>query len=177
MGVTFLQKSRNYLNVYLFLSFRSACLARSVPVWGPLPENLLGPGGAGYKIPIKGLLSVRSEDMADFDAFDAARKIFLAGVGAVATAGDKSSEMLDEFIRKGEETVQQGQALNEELKHRTQSVVDGAADGALKSKIDAMTDEEREEFLRKVQSMVDEAKSSHVTVDVEDAEPADDKAE
>lgn len=115
--------------------------------------------------------------MADFDAFDAARKIFLAGVGAVATAGDKSSEMLDEFIRKGEETVRQGQALNEELKHRTQSVVDGAADGALKSKIDAMTDEEREEFLRKVRSMVDEAKSSHVTVDVEDAEPADDKAE
>ncbi len=115
--------------------------------------------------------------MADFDAFDEARKIFLAGVGAVATAGDKGSEMLTEFIRKGEETVRQGQALNEELKHSVKSAVDGASDGALKSKIDAMTDEERDEFLRKVSAMVDEAKSSHVTVDVEDADTSDDQTE
>ena len=119
--------------------------------------------------------------MSEFDAFDTAHKIFLAGVGAVATASDKSTEMLDDLIRKGEETVKQGQALNEELRHRTRDVVDGVSDGALKSKIDSMSDEERDAFVRKVQEMADAAKASHVKVDVDvegaETEDADGKTE
>lgn len=105
--------------------------------------------------------------MSEFDAFDTVHKIFLAGVGAVATASDKSTEMLDDLIRKGEETVKRGQALNEELRHRTRDVVNGVSDGALKSKIDSMSDEERDAFVRKVQEMADAAKASHVKVDVD----------
>ena len=111
--------------------------------------------------------------MSEFDAFDTAHKIFLAGVGAVAAASDKSTEMLDDLIRKGEETVKRGQALNEELRHRTRDVVDGVSDGALKSKINSMSDEERDAFVRKVQEMADAAKASHVKVDVEGAETED----
>lgn len=45
------------------------------------------------------------------------RKLLLAGVGAVATTADKSKEILDELVEKGELTVEQGRALNQDLKH------------------------------------------------------------
>lgn len=51
------------------------------------------------------------------DAFsEGMRKIFLAGVGAVALTAEKSSELIDELVKKGELSVKQGKALNEELR-------------------------------------------------------------
>lgn len=45
------------------------------------------------------------------------KKIFLAGIGAVAVTAEKSKDLLDEMVKKGELTVEQGKVLNEELKH------------------------------------------------------------
>lgn len=45
------------------------------------------------------------------------KKLLLAGVGAVATTTEKSEALLDELVKKGELTVEQGKSLNEELKH------------------------------------------------------------
>ena len=45
------------------------------------------------------------------------KKIFLFGIGAVATTAEKSKELIDELVAKGELTVEQGKILNEELKH------------------------------------------------------------
>ena len=45
------------------------------------------------------------------------KKVMLAGVGAVAVTAEKSKELLDEMVKKGELTVEQGKVLNEELKH------------------------------------------------------------
>ena len=45
------------------------------------------------------------------------KKLLLAGVGAVAVTAEKSKELLDEMVEKGELTVEQGKVLNEELKH------------------------------------------------------------
>lgn len=45
------------------------------------------------------------------------KKLLLAGVGAAATTVEKSKEILDDLVEKGELTVEQGKALNEELKH------------------------------------------------------------
>ena len=44
------------------------------------------------------------------------KKVLLAGVGAVATSLEKSSEIVDKLVKKGELTVEQGKVLNEELK-------------------------------------------------------------
>lgn len=44
------------------------------------------------------------------------RKVFLAGVGAVALTAEKTEEIIGEMIEKGEATVDQGKALNKELK-------------------------------------------------------------
>lgn len=44
------------------------------------------------------------------------RKVLLAGIGALAVTAEKSKEMVDAFVAKGELTVEQGKVLNEELK-------------------------------------------------------------
>ena len=51
------------------------------------------------------------------------KKILLAGIGAVATTTEKSKELLDEMVKKGELTVEQGKVLNEELKHNIKKTV------------------------------------------------------
>ena len=60
--------------------------------------------------------------MADFDFGDGLRKVFLAGVGALATTVEKSQEIVDDLVKKGELTVEQGKALNAELKHQVAEV-------------------------------------------------------
>ena len=52
------------------------------------------------------------------------KKILLAGIGAVATTTEKSKELLDEMVKKGELTVEQGKVLNEELKHNIKKTVE-----------------------------------------------------
>lgn len=46
------------------------------------------------------------------------KKLLLAGIGAVAVTAEKSKDLLDEMVEKGELTVEQGKVLNEELKDR-----------------------------------------------------------
>ena len=52
------------------------------------------------------------------------KKLLLAGVGAAATTVEKSKEILDDLVEKGELTVEQGKALNEELKHNIKKTVE-----------------------------------------------------
>ncbi|MDD3165666.1 MAG: hypothetical protein PHS97_07400 [Oscillospiraceae bacterium] len=51
---------------------------------------------------------------------DEMKKVVLAGIGAVALTIEKSKELVDELVKKGELTVEQGKVLNEELKRKTQ---------------------------------------------------------
>lgn len=44
------------------------------------------------------------------------KKIFLAGIGAAATSYEKSSKLLDDMVKKGKITVDEGKELSEELK-------------------------------------------------------------
>lgn len=50
------------------------------------------------------------------------KKVLLAGIGAVALTAEKSKELVDEFVKKGELTVQQGKVLNEELKRNINNI-------------------------------------------------------
>ncbi|MBM6700195.1 phasin family protein [Bifidobacterium pullorum subsp. saeculare] len=61
--------------------------------------------------------------MADFDLGDGLRKVFLAGVGAMATTFEKGQEIVNDLVKKGELTVEQGKALNTELRHRMPETV------------------------------------------------------
>jgi len=48
------------------------------------------------------------------------RKIVLAGIGAIAMTAEKSQELVEMLVKKGELTVEQGKIFNEELKHKRQ---------------------------------------------------------
>ena len=48
------------------------------------------------------------------------RKLILAGIGAAAVTKEKSEGLLKELVKKGELTVEQGKALNAELKHKVE---------------------------------------------------------
>lgn len=51
------------------------------------------------------------------------KKLILAGVGSVAMTTEKGKEILDELVKKGELTVEQGKMLNMELKHNMKETV------------------------------------------------------
>lgn len=54
---------------------------------------------------------------------DGLKKVLLAGIGAVAVTAEKSKEILDEMVKRGELTVEQGKVLNKELKHNIRKTV------------------------------------------------------
>ena len=69
---------------------------------------------------------------------DGIRKLILAGIGAVAATKEKSEVILDELVKKGELTVEQGKVLNEELKH---NIKDASRDNVT---LHIVTDEDEE---------------------------------
>ena len=64
---------------------------------------------------------------------DGLKKILLAGIGTVAVTAEKSKEVLDEMVKRGELTVEQGKVLNQEADESVfedeDIVTDTSADG------------------------------------------------
>ncbi len=100
--------------------------------------------------------------MSDFST--EVKKIFLAGIGAIAVSAEKSAEIVDGLVKKGELTVEQGKILNEELKRDVSDKVKKAASNIqgnepverIAGRINEMTPEERELLRQKL----DEAENS-----------------
>lgn len=114
--------------------------------------------------------------MAEFDLIDGMRKMFLAGVGAVATGAEKTQEVVDDLIKKGELTVEEGKSLNEELTRKAKEAVDTTGDKVLRARLESMTAEERAAFAAKVAEMSADIDAATVKVEVEEAAPAADDA-
>ena len=62
---------------------------------------------------------------------DGIKTLLLASLGAASLTADKSRELLDELVQRGELTIEQGKALNRELKHRMASAGEKAAQKAV----------------------------------------------
>lgn len=61
--------------------------------------------------------------MVFMDLGEGLKKVFLAGVGAVATTAETAKEVIDDLVSKGELTMEQGKVLNEELKRNAKQKV------------------------------------------------------
>ena len=102
---------------------------------------------------------------------DNLKKIFLAGIGAVAVTAEKSKDLLDEMVEKGELTVEQGKVLNEELKHNVKKTV--------KEKVNALKPASAEELSDLIDKMTPEQIADlkeHILKKEEASETAPDEA-
>lgn len=106
------------------------------------------------------------------------KRIFLAGVGAIAVTAEKSQQMVDELVKKGELTVEQGKVLNEELKRDvSEKVKDAVANiqgtepvEKIAQRVDKMSAEERALLLEKLSA-------AEKAAEVEDAAAEAEKTE
>lgn len=104
------------------------------------------------------------------DITEGIRKAFLAGVGAVALGAEKTTELVDSLVKKGELTVEQGKDLNRELTQKAKETVDGAQDSVLRARLSTMTPEERAAFIDRVKELasdLDAKASAAIKVPVE----------
>lgn len=58
------------------------------------------------------------------DLGEGLRRVFLAGVGALATTAEKGQELINNLVDRGELTVDQGKKLNSELAHNAKEAKD-----------------------------------------------------
>lgn len=77
---------------------------------------------------------------------DGLKKLLLMGIGAAAVTAEKSQQIVDELVKKGEITVEQGKELNQELKRNVKKSIDDAAAAAQEKKVEA---EQKSEGLEK----------------------------
>ena len=74
---------------------------------------------------------------------DEMKKVFLAGVGAVASTVEAGQQVIDKLVEKGELTIQQGKVLNEELKHNLENYKDDLKNGVVKEGINILDNIEK----------------------------------
>ncbi|MEG1907276.1 MAG: hypothetical protein RR178_07385 [Gordonibacter sp.] len=101
---------------------------------------------------------------------DGFKDIFLAGIGAMAIGAEKSKELVDQFIAKGEITVDQGKQINTELKHKAEEAAATARYDLLEVRMATMTPEERATFAAKAAEF---AAKPYPAAEVGDASPVE----
>ena len=114
---------------------------------------------------------------------DNIKKLLLAGIGTVAVTAEKSKEILDEMVKKGELTVEQGKVLNQELKHNIKKTVKEKVNVSVKPSspeelrelLDQMTPEQLAQLKEQIQKMETKqtAKTKQETSDSETKEESE----
>lgn len=118
----------------------------------------------------------KEHNMAGIDIMGGLNKAFLATVGAVAVTAEKSQQAVEELVKKGELTVQQGKALNQELTRKAKEAATETTDAALRTFLETMSPEDRAAYAEKVAQMAADIDAAKVEVDVEDGVDEDEPA-
>lgn len=84
---------------------------------------------------------------------DPFRQIFLAGVGALAMGADKSQEVIEALVKKGQITVDQGKEMASELKDDAKANTADLRDQIIQAQMQTMTKDERDAFAARVAEM------------------------
>lgn len=81
------------------------------------------------------------------------------GLGAMSMTNDKAQELKTELLQKGEEALEKGKVINEELKHNVKETIkenvtvvveDGLTKEKLQEKISTLSKKDKEELLKKL---------------------------
>lgn len=79
------------------------------------------------------------------------KKVLLMGIGAASVTAEKSQQLVDELVKRGELTVEQGKELNQELKRNVKKSLDDMTQAAEDAEVTA--DEKVVEFEDKIAGM------------------------
>ena len=105
------------------------------------------------------------------------KKLLLIGIGTAAVTAEKSKEVLDDLVKKGELTVEQGKVLNKELKHNIKETlkdngnvsVKASTPEELQTLLEKMTPEQIEQLKQQISNMEQTAEEKTETVESEEA--------
>lgn len=107
------------------------------------------------------------------------KKLLLAGIGAVAVTAEKSKDVLEDLVEKGELTVEQGKALNEELKHNIKKTVKEKVNVSVKpsspEEIDELLEKMTPEQLQSLKARIDAMNEAAEEKDKEDVQEASER--
>lgn len=102
------------------------------------------------------------------------QQIFLAGVGALALGAEKSQQVVDQLVEKGQITVEQGKAIAKDAASQAEDDFQSVRDDIIKAHMKGMTKEQRDEFAAKVADMAanmdgDDELEAEEVIEVEEA--------
>ena len=93
------------------------------------------------------------------DIGEGMKKILLAGIGAMAATADSAKDIVEDLVKKGELTVEQGKIVNKELKHKAKEklkdhvTVNVVKDyGDLMDAVDDMSAEDLDRLMEKIEA-------------------------
>lgn len=101
---------------------------------------------------------------------DAFKDIFLAGVGALAIGAEKTQEVLDQLVEKGQITVDQGKEIANDLKDQAITNTAQMRDDIIAAQMRTMTKEQRDAFAARVAEIAATVDGNAVMMDQEEAE-------
>lgn len=90
------------------------------------------------------------------------KNLLLAGIGTLAYTYDKSATMIEELVKKGELTFNQGRELNEELKKKVKNAWEAKTDSEvltveklneILSSLNLVTKDELEELKNRISTL------------------------
>lgn len=81
------------------------------------------------------------------------QQIFLAGVGALAIGAEKSQQIVDQLVKKGQITVDEGKSMAQDAASQAEDDFQSVRDDIIKAHMKGMTKEQRDDFAAKVADM------------------------
>lgn len=81
------------------------------------------------------------------------QQIFLAGVGALAYGAEKSQEVVDQLVQKGQITVEEGKSIAKDVASQAEDNFETVRDDIIKAHMQGMTKDQRDEFAARVAEM------------------------
>ncbi len=84
---------------------------------------------------------------------DPIRQIFLAGVGALALGAEKSQQVIEQLVKKGQITVDEGKEMASDVTAQAGQNFEKVRDDIIQAHMKTMTKEQRDDFAARVAEM------------------------
>ena len=87
------------------------------------------------------------------------KKVLLAGIGALATTVEKSKDIVDELVKKGEITVEQGKELKHDIQEQKEEKESAACAADVTEKLEHLNAEDLAKIKEKLAELEEKQKN------------------